>query len=44
MRCYKGVRHATGQPVRGQRTKAHFRAKAGKRVQGVRKPAVSGKR
>ena len=25
IRSYKGVRHATGQPVRGQRTKSHFR-------------------
>lgn len=25
IRAYKGVRHAAGQPVRGQRTKSHFR-------------------
>ncbi|MCL6500831.1 MAG: 30S ribosomal protein S13 [Candidatus Pacearchaeota archaeon] len=25
MKSYKGIRHALGQPVRGQRTKAHFR-------------------
>jgi len=25
MRSYKGVRHSAGQPVRGQRTKSHFR-------------------
>jgi small subunit ribosomal protein S13 len=25
IRCYKGVRHILGQPVRGQRTRAHFR-------------------
>ena len=25
IKSYKGVRHAIGQPVRGQRTKAHFR-------------------
>jgi len=25
MRSYKGVRHTLGQPVRGQRTKSHFR-------------------
>lgn len=24
-RCWKGVRHQLGQPVRGQRTKSHFR-------------------
>lgn len=25
IKCYKGMRHSAGQPVRGQRTKAHFR-------------------
>ena len=25
IRSYRGMRHAAGQPVRGQRTKAHFR-------------------
>lgn len=25
LKTYKGVRHSMGQPVRGQRTKAHFR-------------------
>ncbi len=25
IRCYRGWRHASGQPVRGQRTKSHFR-------------------
>ncbi len=25
IKSYKGVRHAMGQPVRGQRTRAHFR-------------------
>jgi len=25
IRSYKGFRHATGQPVRGQRTRGHFR-------------------
>ena len=25
IRCYKGIRHSLGQPVRGQRTRAHFR-------------------
>jgi len=25
MRSYKGIRHMLGQPVRGQRTRAHFR-------------------
>lgn len=26
IRSYRGLRHSTGQPVRGQRTKAHFRS------------------
>ena len=25
IKSYRGIRHAAGQPVRGQRTKAHFR-------------------
>ena len=25
IKSYKGIRHSLGQPVRGQRTKAHFR-------------------
>lgn len=25
MRCYRGMRHAIAQPVRGQRTRSHFR-------------------
>jgi len=25
IKCYKGFRHSAGQPVRGQRTKSHFR-------------------
>jgi len=27
IRSYRGLRHATGQPVRGQRTRGHFREK-----------------
>ena len=27
MKSYVGIRHAAGQPVRGQRTKSHFRRK-----------------
>jgi small subunit ribosomal protein S13 len=36
MRCYRGVRHSLGQPVRGQRTKSNFRKNKGK-VMGVKK-------
>ena len=34
IRSYRGLRHASGQPTRGQRTKSHFREK-GKKVVGV---------
>jgi small subunit ribosomal protein S13 len=37
IKCYKGVRHSRGLPVRGQRTKGHFRH--GKTI-GVRKKIV----
>ena len=36
IKCYKGVRHSMGQPVRGQKTRSHFRA--GRSV-GVKKKA-----
>lgn len=36
VKSYKGMRHAIGQPVRGQRTKSNFRRNKGK-VQGVTK-------
>lgn len=36
IKCFKGVRHTLGQPVRGQRTKAHFRRNKGK-VLGVKR-------
>jgi len=31
IRCYKGVRHMIGQPVRGQSTKSNFRNKRNKK-------------
>lgn len=37
MRSYKGWRHMLGQPVRGQRTKAHFR---GGTIVGVMRKAI----
>lgn len=36
IKCYKGVRHMLGQPVRGQRTRSHFRRNKGKVNLGVR--------
>jgi small subunit ribosomal protein S13 len=39
LKCYKGIRHIQGQPVRGQRTRSHFRKNKGK-VQGVKKPQI----
>ncbi|MEK6916685.1 MAG: 30S ribosomal protein S13 [Nanoarchaeota archaeon] len=38
VRSYKGVRHASGLPLRGQRTKSNFRRNKGK-VVGVKKKA-----
>jgi len=35
IKCYRGVRHALKQPVRGQRTRSHFRKKG--RAMGVKK-------
>lgn len=37
IRSYRGLRHALGQPTRGQRTKSHFRSKGKKRAVGVQK-------
>ncbi len=37
IRSYRGLRHAFGHPVRGQRTKAHFRAKGKKKAVGVKR-------
>ena len=35
IRSYKGLRHALGQPVRGQSTRSHFRSKGKKKAVGV---------
>jgi len=40
IKCYKGVRHGLGQPVRGQSTKSHFRKNKGK-VMGVSKKKIA---
>ncbi|MBI4448004.1 30S ribosomal protein S13 [Candidatus Woesearchaeota archaeon] len=40
IRCYKGIRHSYGLPVRGQKTKAHFRTG---RTLGVKKKVKVGK-
>lgn len=36
IRSYRGWRHATGQPTRGQRTKSHFRNKKKNKAVGVK--------
>jgi small subunit ribosomal protein S13 len=41
IRCYKGVRHMIGQPVRGQSTKSNFRNKKGKASLGVTRKAAA---
>jgi len=40
IRSYRGLRHALGQPTRGQRTRSHFRAKGKKKAVGVIKKKV----
>ena len=42
IRSYRGLRHALGQPVRGQRTKSHFRSK-GKSVEVAHKAKIGKK-
>lgn len=44
IRSYRGWRHATGQPTRGQRTKSHFRTKGKKKAVGVMGKAKPGKK
>ena len=39
IKCYRGIRHMFGLPVRGQRTKSNFRRNKGK-VTGVKKSKV----
>jgi small subunit ribosomal protein S13 len=42
VRSYRGLRHATGQPTRGQRTRSHFRLRKKNKAVGV-KPKSTGK-
>lgn len=37
IRSYRGLRHALGQPTRGQKTRSHFRARGKKKTIGVKK-------
>jgi|SRR3989344_5500808 len=39
IKSYKGIRHATGQPVRGQRTRSHFRHGRAVGVQKTKAPS-----
>ncbi len=43
IRSYRGLRHAFGHPVRGQKTKSHFRAKGKKKAIGVKKKKMGKK-
>ena len=48
IRSFRGLRHATGQPTRGQRTRSHFRTNRKKgvgitKVKAAVKPATGGK-
>lgn len=42
IRCYKGIRHSMGLPVRGQKTRSNFRKNKGK-VMGVKRSKKTGK-
>jgi len=38
---YKGIRHAAGLPVRGQKTRSHFRSQKSKKSKGIKqKPQI----
>jgi len=37
IKCYRGIRHSSGLPVRGQRTKSNFRKNKGKLTGGNKK-------
>ncbi len=43
IKCWKGVRHMYGQPVRGQRTRSNFRRNKGKVVGVAKKKAAPAK-
>ena len=41
IRSYRGLRHALGQPTRGQRTRSHFRSKGKKKsIRGVKRNII----
>lgn len=42
IKCYKGIRHALGLPVRGQRTRSNFRKNKGKAM-GVKRAKIGKK-
>jgi len=44
IRSYRGLRHATGQPTRGQRTKSHFRNRKKNKAIGVQKKKPEAKK
>ena len=41
--CYRGIRHRTGLPVRGQKTKANARTRKGPRGTAIAKKKKAGK-
>ncbi len=41
--CYRGVRHRTGMPVRGQKTKSNARTRKGPRGTAIAKKKKAGK-
>ena len=41
--CYRGIRHRTGLPVRGQKTKSNARTRKGRRGTAIAKKKKAGK-
>lgn len=43
IKSYRGIRHSTGQPTRGQKTRSHFRDRKNKQMVGFKKGGKSPK-
>ncbi len=40
IKSYRGIRHASGQPVRGQKTRSHFRSRKNKKSAGIKRDKI----
>lgn len=41
MKSHVGMRHASGNPVRGQSTRSHFRSRANRRTTGIKRKTIA---